>query len=199
MGMRLTKERLSKMEIAPTTQTKSTFTQMLEEKRKLEEQVEEIQSQPKPNFKPSRDNRLLGSFDSVLESSSRTWSVTIPNWRPARDNQLLEAHWRVKHKLKSADKEKVAIAFYQAKVPKATFRRKIGLTIIIAGRQKEADPVAYHKSLADALVTCGMLVDDKSEWMDFPPVQFIRGEKGSPLFGVKASIITLTDIVEEKK
>lgn len=108
-----------------------------------------------------------------------TWRVTIPNWRPCPDNKLAGGiHWAVRAKRKRQDADMVAVYCWD-RAPKATGKRRVRLEIVLSGRQKQVDPLAYCKSLFDALVKCGMLVDDSIEWVEFGGVTFTRGEKTS--------------------
>lgn len=101
---------------------------------------------------------------------------TIPNWRPARDNELINCHWRTKHKRKKADAETVGVYAMVAKVPPAIDKRRVSLEITLKGRQQQADPLAYAKSLLDALVACRLLIDDKAQFMEWAGVMYKRGK-----------------------
>lgn len=102
--------------------------------------------------------------------------IVIPNWRPARDNELINCHWRTKHKRKSEDAQIVAAYCREAEVPHALDKRRVSLEIRLTAKQKEADPLAYCKSLLDALVNCRMLIDDKAEFMEWGGVTYSRGK-----------------------
>lgn len=108
-----------------------------------------------------------------------THRIPIKRWRPASLNQLMSGHWRAKHRLKLADRELVGMYAVQAGVPKAEGKRRVSLEIVLQGRQQEADPDAYWKSLLDALVYAGLLVDDSREWCELGAVTYSRGDEGS--------------------
>ena len=118
---------------------------------------------------------------SVAQPSSILHRIGIPQWRPYTDNELLNCHWRVKHKRKAADKERVGIYAHVQHIPKAVGKRRVSLEIVLTGRQKQVDPWAYNKSLMDALVQNGLLVDDSSEWVEFGGITYSRGKKGSEM------------------
>lgn len=101
--------------------------------------------------------------------------ITVPAWRPARDNELEQSHWRVKHRLKSADAAIVAAYAVQAGIPQATGKRRVSLEIVLGKGQRKADPLAHAKSLLDALKRCGQLVDDSGRWMEWGTVKYSRG------------------------
>ena len=100
--------------------------------------------------------------------------ITIPNWRPSRDNELEQGHWRTKHKLKSADATMIATYAKAADIPKATGKRRVSLQITLGYRQRKADPLAYCKSLLDALKRCGMLIDDSGKFMEWGGCEYNR-------------------------
>jgi hypothetical protein len=116
-----------------------------------------------------------------------TYSVFIPNWRPASLNELMGGSVRNKIRRKKADRK--IITFYCCRLPKATAKRHVSLHIVLTGRQQEADPDAYYKSLLDGLVKCGMLVDDKGEYCSYGMPTYSRGTKEQA-----GTHITLEDI-----
>lgn len=114
--------------------------------------------------------------------------IEIPYWHPAKINQLYSGHWAKRAKLKKADVEMVgAYVRVQHVSWKAVSKRRVDLTITLKKGQRAGDPDAYWKSLLDALVACGALVDDNRQWCEVTPVQFIRGER-------MATKITLEDM-----
>jgi len=114
-------------------------------------------------------------------------AVTIPNWHPVTLNTIINNHWSVGHKRKKADAR--IIATYFAHLPKAVGKRRVSLCIILGKGQRAADPDAYHKSLLDALVKCGQLVNDSYKWVELAPVKFIRGEM--------STVILLEDLTQQ--
>lgn len=103
-----------------------------------------------------------------------TARLFIPSWHPAPLNKL-KGHWGIGHKLKKADREMVAMYARLMSVPKATGKRRVLLTIILAPGKRGCDPDAYWKSLLDALVQAGLLIGDNPNGVELPPVIFERG------------------------
>ncbi len=117
--------------------------------------------------------------------SSGKWTITVPNWQPATVNQLMNCHWSTRNRLKQVDKDMVA--FYGREVPKATGMRRVRLTITLGYRQRGPDVDAFWKSVLDSLVSDGLLVDDRKEWVVLDPVQYKRGKE-------RATCVELFDI-----
>lgn len=119
-----------------------------------------------------------------------TYRVEIPGWHPARLNQLLDRCWQRAYRRKKADL-KVVAAYVRVvqRVPKAAGKRRVSLTIRLGPRQRAGDPDAYWKSLLDALVGCGLLVDDSRQWVELAPVSFERGERA-------ATVLVIEDLGE---
>lgn len=112
--------------------------------------------------------------DSTPAPSGRHWCLALPR-HTALVNALLHS---VKARIarKRADRELVAEWAANAGIPAATGKRRVRLTIVLAPRQRAGDPDAYQKSLGDALVQCGLLVNDSRQWVEWVPPQFARGE-----------------------
>jgi hypothetical protein len=112
----------------------------------------------------------------------------VPRWRPVTLNELFAAgNPMAVARKKRADREIVATYAALAGIPQATRKRRVSLAITLAGRMKQCDPDAFHKSLNDALVACRMLVDDSPQWCEIGPVVQVGGEE-------KSTRITLEDI-----
>lgn len=102
-------------------------------------------------------------------------NLLIPNWTPAGLNQWQGRHWSVGHKLKKADREIVGWYAQQAGIPLATCQRRVSVKITLTPRQRACDPDAPLKSLLDALVACGLLLDDNPKWCVLGSVTFDQG------------------------
>lgn len=100
--------------------------------------------------------------------------LCISNWHPATINQLLKSV-RDRIRLKKADRNMVFYMAKELKVPRATGKRRVHLTIIMKPKQRGADPDAYNKSLLDALVHAGLLRNDSHQWAEIAPVRYERG------------------------
>ncbi len=90
-------------------------------------------------------------------------------------NQLMKGI-KTQTKLKRRDRIIIAEAAALAGIPPATGKRAVRLTVVLSAGQRGADTDAYWKSLLDALVRCGMLVDDSRQHVELLPVEFARGE-----------------------
>ncbi len=112
--------------------------------------------------------------------------LTILGWHPTRLNRLL-GHWGTRSKRKRFDRDIIAVEAMRQGIPKATGKRRVGLRITLAPHCRGADPDAYWKSLLDALVMCGLLIDDNRQWVDLGPVTFDRN-------CIEGTTITLEEI-----
>ncbi|MBY0527335.1 MAG: hypothetical protein K2R98_28320 [Gemmataceae bacterium] len=77
---------------------------------------------------------------------------------------------------KRQDKEMVGTYSRIAGVPKAVGRRRVSLVVTLSRRQKRGDDDNWWKSLLDALVAAGQLVDDSPDWLERGSVAFQRGD-----------------------
>src|SRR4051812_23593183 len=89
--------------------------------------------------------------------------------------------------LKSRDRAHVRLACYNASIPRAVGKRRVSLLISLAPRRKSPDPDSWWKSLLDALVQAGALVDDSDDWCECGPVIYEHGTRSG-------MVITLEDI-----
>jgi hypothetical protein len=107
-----------------------------------------------------------------------THRLFIPRWRPATINQLLNlTHW-ARYRLKGSDQRIVAGYAVKAKTPMADGKRRVSLTVVMGPRRRACDPDSLWKSLLDACVACGLLVDDSREWVELGPIEQRRAAKG---------------------
>ncbi len=114
------------------------------------------------------------------------YKLTIPGWHPARLNDLL-GHWSIRQRRKRSDRELVAFYALEQRIPPATGRRRVDLTLTLARRQRAGDPDAYWKSLLDALTAAGLLRDDNRQGVELGRVAFARGD-------CPATVIELEDL-----
>jgi hypothetical protein len=131
--------------------------------------------------------RLARNREPRLPAPSETHRLVIPAWAPARLNQWDGRHWSVRARLKTFDRNMVATYALKAALPRATGKRRVTVTITLGASQRACDPDAYTKSLADALVHCGLLRNDSREWVEWMPFRFERGAE-------RATAIELMDI-----
>lgn len=117
-------------------------------------------------------------------------TLTITGWHPARLNQLLSGHWSKRARLKRQDRDAVFVATNLGLLEGLHFargKRRVSLEITLAPRQRAGDPDSYWKSLLDALVHAGLLVNDNRQGVELGPVTFKRGKQ-------KSTTITLEDL-----
>jgi hypothetical protein len=86
---------------------------------------------------------------------------------------------RTRIALGKAAKAMVAGYAMMQRIPKATGRRRVSLEVTLEGRQREADADAYFKGLLDALVSCGLLLGDKTSEVQLGDVTHKRGVRGT--------------------
>ena len=101
----------------------------------------------------------------------------ISKWRPHLLNQSVGRHWSVKARHKRQDRAVVGTYAKLSGIPIATMKRRVRLTFVQSGRQRRFDFDAPLKSLFDALVCCGLLVDDGPDWCEFGGVEFVTGTR----------------------
>jgi hypothetical protein len=104
-----------------------------------------------------------------------TYTLWIPRWKPVLLNRLLRLHWSARQHALAVDAQMVWAYARATEIPRATTPRRISLHFILAGRQQECDPDATLKSLLDACVKCGILVDDSPRWVQLGSVTSERG------------------------
>ena len=137
------------------------------------------------------------------------YTVTIPDWIPTPLNRLMRNRYAAA-RLKKRDTRMVS--FYALAVPCVALcksekvarkavgisgpqkndpepcRRRVRLAIQLAPKQRGCDDDAFYKTVLDALVNCGLLVDDSRTWCEpVLPIVWSRGER-------MATTIVLEDI-----
>ena len=111
--------------------------------------------------------------------------LTIDGWRPVSLNHLLKSHWAKRGRRKRHDRDMVALHALAQRVPQATGRRRI--SVLVEGIRRLPDPDNLLKSLLDAAVACGLLVDDSGEWCELGDIEVTRGK-------TDRTVITLEDL-----
>lgn len=107
-----------------------------------------------------------------------TWSLTLPMLPMSMNQRERVSYWTRKREL---DQTASAIQYLalEAKITPATGRREVTVTIHKSLRSRRADDPANRDSRAkaplDALVRCGLLIDDSDEWLSWLGV--VEGEK----------------------
>lgn len=123
---------------------------------------------PRPEGEKKQREPFPYRLSAPKDDRLRRFEVVIPHWHPATLNALLDVHWAKAGRLKYGDAELLAGCLILAGVTAATRKRRLTYTIVydrtVSGRKADSD--AHDKSLRDALVTCGALLDDSLKWLD---------------------------------
>jgi hypothetical protein len=127
---------------------------------------------------------------TITSTAPGTYTIHVPAWHPATLNELLSGHWAKRHRLKRHDGEVLALFPKLGSIPKAAGKRRVSLVLTLAPRQRAADPDSHWKSVLDALVAAGMLINDSHVWCELGPVTIERGTG-------KATTILLEDLPRE--
>lgn len=114
-----------------------------------------------------------------------THTLVIDDWRPVGLNLLLRSHWGKRARLKRLDRETVAVYALARRVPKATGRRRVSVSVDCHKTPPDADNVL--KSLLDALAACGLIIDDSHAWCELGTVTVSRGPRDR-------TVVTLEDL-----
>jgi len=116
-------------------------------------------------------------------------TIHIPRWLPTSDNKLTGCHWAVSRSKKAGDMNMIAVTAHNQKIPKAQGKRRVEIVLTIAKSKKgrRPDPTNFYKSVMDALVGLGYLIDDNSKHMEHLPTRLETGDE-------TATTIYLTDI-----
>jgi hypothetical protein len=115
------------------------------------------------------------------------WEVEIPGFRPISLNVLLRTHWAKRTGLAASTLLIVGYHLKSAGVPKAAGRRRVGMRITLAGRDKPLDDDNAWKLVLDTCVATRVLVDDRREYVERTPVEYDRGPH-------RKTVIILEDI-----
>lgn len=103
--------------------------------------------------------------------------LCVVDWIPTRLNEFADRHWSVRKRAKDGDKAVVKVHARIDGIPRATGKRRVHLWIGLTKGQRRPDPDSFFKSLLDALVAAGLLVDDGPKWCELAPVGYGRGER----------------------
>jgi Holliday junction resolvase RusA-like endonuclease len=114
--------------------------------------------------------------------------ITIPDYFPPTLNQLMRNRWR-SAKLKQIDRDMVRLYAIQSRIPMATGKRRVRLTIerMSSRAGRVSDPDSFWKSVLDSLVKAGMLTDDDRHGVVCDPVRYVQGDR-------TATVIELWDV-----
>jgi Holliday junction resolvase RusA-like endonuclease len=115
--------------------------------------------------------------------------VRVPGWHPAGINRLLRMHPIKRWRVLRSDAEMVATYARLSRVPKAAGPRRVGLTLVLAGNDRRRDNDNTWKSVLDALVKAGLILDDGPEHLETEPVTYLRADE-------RGTVIRLTELEE---
>lgn len=122
---------------------------------------------------------------ALVVAMQPTWTFRVPDWHPTPVNKLYDHHWTKRRKHKQSDTD--IVAHYGRNVPKADRKRSVSLHVVFPAGKRRPDPEALGKSLLDALVHAGILVNDSYDWARLEPPTYSRGD-------TLISFITVEDI-----
>jgi hypothetical protein len=111
------------------------------------------------------------------------YRVEIPGWHPASVNELFKSV-KSRIRLKKRDRKWIGDFFgpMGSKVPLASGKRRVSITIVLAPGQRGKDVDAYHKSPLDALKYHGLIRNDTDRWCEITPVNYDRAAKMATVF-----------------
>lgn len=117
------------------------------------------------------------------------YTITIPDWLPTSDNIARGNHWSKVAKAKRSMAQIIGVYANKQGIPKATTKRIVEIILIIGIHKKGRKPDAtnFYKLTLDSLVSCKLLVDDNSTWMEHKATRIEQGEHDETL-------IKLTDV-----
>lgn len=152
---------------------------------------------PPPNVKPPacattttkpRKRKAIPAPPASLFAGS-VHVLWLPSWTPWSLNKLL-GHWAERMRRKKRDKEIIQNAVVLHGTPQATRKRKVEVLVVLAKGRKRRDGDNLHKSLLDALVHAGALVNDSNDWCVAERPTYARVVADA----VPGTMIVLTDL-----
>jgi hypothetical protein len=109
--------------------------------------------------------------------NSPGYALWIPEWRPTLVNELRATpyrHWSAPYKKLKRDKKVIEEAFVRSGQPKAWGPRRVSLLFVMPKKARMFDRDAPRKSINDALVACGALINDSPAYCYEGPVHYAR-------------------------
>ena len=120
-----------------------------------------------------------------------TWTITLPMIPESMNSRERSSFWARKKELEQITNAMEVLAI-EAGIPSASGRRAVKVTIHKGKRSRVTDDPANRdsraKSVLDAMVSLGLLVDDSDKWLDWEHVH--EGERRDE----KTTIIELRDV-----
>lgn len=124
---------------------------------------------------------------------SRVYSYTLP-MLPDSMNVRERKHWRTR----SRELEQITTATkylaFEAGIPPARTKRRVVVTIHKSTRSRVTDDPSNRdsraKSVLDAMVHCGLLIDDSDKWLEW------GGVKEGARMPQVCTVVTIQDVPE---
>lgn len=98
----------------------------------------------------------------------------LPGFLPVSTNEDRGHHWSVKARIAKAVRNVVAFHAKRQGLCRATTPRSVGLRLVLPKGQRGCDKDNLKKSLWDALVHAGLLVNDSPRWCHEGPIEYVR-------------------------
>lgn len=122
------------------------------------------------------------------------WTLTLPMLPAAMNVRERSSHWVRRKELEQITRA-IEVLAGEAGIPNAEGRRRVDVTIHKGKRSRVRDDPANRdsraKSLLDALVNLGLLVDDNDEWLEWGHV--VEGER----LPEKLTVIRIRECVDD--
>jgi Holliday junction resolvase RusA-like endonuclease len=113
-----------------------------------------------------------------------TTVLYLPKFLPTSLNKSVGRHWSVKAKQKNGDLEivqhyareqRLAMTLHlDAALP----ARRVNVRMVLPKGQRAFDRDNILKGLLDALVQCGLLVNDSPRWCQIGQIEYVRHDGG---------------------
>src|SRR5262245_29869941 len=114
--------------------------------------------------------RAIAACSYASSALMKGQTLVIPRWHPATMNQMLRSV-RTRMRLKKRDREMIWAYAMKQHIAKAEGLRRVQLSILLRPGKLPADADAYWKSLLDALVQAGLLLNDTIAAVELAPVR----------------------------
>lgn len=119
----------------------------------------------------------------------RDWVFVVPRWCPPSINQVIGGHWSKLNKLKGQLSNLLGAHAVAAGVPRVSYtyrpRRAIGLTVKGWGNGATMpDEDNLLKLFLDSARRCGLIVDDRKDWVEWSKPLLLRSDHDEAVVSV---------------
>lgn len=104
-----------------------------------------------------------------------TYTLVIPNWKPISVNALTRTV-KDRIRLKRFDREMIVAYAWRQRLAPAEGRRRVSARFVVYSGPLP-DSHNLMKSLLDALVHAGLLLDDSDQWLELGPWMCEHGDE----------------------